>query len=131
MQLQHKGLAHEGVSPKGPAKLDDPGTMVEHSGKPHGRDVFVKQVTPVPAFVGPRAPHGLDVVFCQGVPVLQLLAGKDQAMLIRRNALLILDLSLDVVDSVGSLDIQGDDPSGQSLDKDLPTVSSISQAGHT
>jgi hypothetical protein len=42
----------------------------------------------------------LDVVVGQGAAVLKLLACKDQALLIRRNAFLILDLALYVVDSV-------------------------------
>ena len=42
----------------------------------------------------------LNVVVGQGPPVLQLLAGKDEALLIRRNAFLILDLLFHVVDRV-------------------------------
>ena len=42
----------------------------------------------------------LDVVIAQGSTVLKLLASKDKALLIRRNAFLILDLALDVVDGV-------------------------------
>jgi hypothetical protein len=42
----------------------------------------------------------LDVVVGQGATVFKLLACKDQALLIRRNALLVLDLALDVVNSV-------------------------------
>ena len=49
----------------------------------------------------------------------QLLAGEDQALLIRWDgllALLVLDLGLDVVDDVGSLDIKkGDGLAGQGL----------------
>eukprot|EP01061_Rhynchopus_euleeides_P016682 TRINITY_DN279_c0_g1_i2.p1 TRINITY_DN279_c0_g1~~TRINITY_DN279_c0_g1_i2.p1 ORF type:complete len:221 (-),score=29.21 TRINITY_DN279_c0_g1_i2:215-877(-) len=37
----------------------------------------------------------LDVVVSEGAPVLQLLPGEDQTLLVRRNALLVLDLSLD------------------------------------
>lgn len=39
----------------------------------------------------------LDVVVRKGTAVLELLAGEDQALLVRGNALLILDLGLDVV----------------------------------
>tara|TARA_X000001036_G_scaffold263511_4_gene244983 strand:+ start:17409 stop:17618 length:210 start_codon:yes stop_codon:yes gene_type:complete len=42
----------------------------------------------------------LDVVLGEGAPVLKLLASKDEALLIWRNALLVLDLGLDVVDGV-------------------------------
>jgi hypothetical protein len=39
----------------------------------------------------------LDVVVGQGAAILELLAGEDQALLVRGNALLVLDLGLDVV----------------------------------
>jgi hypothetical protein len=39
----------------------------------------------------------LDVVVGQSAAILELLAGEDEALLVRRNALLILDLGLDVV----------------------------------
>jgi hypothetical protein len=47
----------------------------------------------------------LDVVVREGTAVLELLAGEDQALLVRRDTLLVLDLALDVVDSVGGLDL--------------------------
>merc|ERR1711870_222634 len=61
----------------------------------------------------------LDVVVRQGAAVLQLLACEDEALLVRRDALLILDLCLDIVYGVGSLHIQSDGLAGQCLDKDL------------
>jgi hypothetical protein len=39
----------------------------------------------------------LDVVVGKGTAVLELLAGEDQALLVRGNALLVLDLGLDIV----------------------------------
>ena len=39
----------------------------------------------------------LDVVVGEGTAVLELLAGEDQALLVRGNALLVLDLGLDIV----------------------------------
>ena len=42
----------------------------------------------------------LDVVVAQRPAVLQLLAREDESLLIRRNALLVLDLALHVVDGV-------------------------------
>jgi hypothetical protein len=39
----------------------------------------------------------LDVVVGQGAAVLELLAGEDQALLVRGNALLVLDLGLDIL----------------------------------
>ena len=43
----------------------------------------------------------LDVVVGQSATVLQLLAGKDQTLLVRRDTLLVLDLALDILNCVG------------------------------
>jgi hypothetical protein len=43
----------------------------------------------------------LDVVVRQGAAILELLAGENQSLLVRRDALLILNLGLDIVDSIG------------------------------
>merc|ERR550514_929432 len=61
----------------------------------------------------------MDVVVREGAAVLELLARKDEALLIRGNALLVLDLGLDVVDGVGRLDLESDGLAGQGLDEDL------------
>merc|ERR1711870_123717 len=61
----------------------------------------------------------LDVVVRQGAAVLQLLACEDEALLVRRDALLILDLCLDIVDGVGGLNIQSDGLAGEGLHEDL------------
>jgi len=45
----------------------------------------------------------LDVVVGQSAAILELLSGEDQALLVRGNALLVLDLGLDVVDGVTAL----------------------------
>ena len=50
----------------------------------------------------------LDVVVAEGAAVLELLAGEDQALLVGRDALLVLDLGLDIVDRVRGLDLEGD-----------------------
>ena len=50
----------------------------------------------------------LDVVVGKGAAVLELLASEDEALLIRRDALLVLDLGLDVLDGVRRLDLKGD-----------------------
>merc|ERR1719159_1477320 len=47
----------------------------------------------------------LDVVVGESSSVLQLLASEDQPLLIWGNAFLILNLSLDVLDRVGGLDL--------------------------
>ena len=61
----------------------------------------------------------LNVVVRQGAVVLKLLASKDEALLVRRDALLVLDLRLDVVDRVRGLDLKGDGLAGEGLHKDL------------
>jgi hypothetical protein len=54
----------------------------------------------------------LDVVVGQSTTVLELLASEDQALLVRGNALLVLDLALDVVDGIRGLDLEGDGLAG-------------------
>merc|ERR1712093_267526 len=61
----------------------------------------------------------LDVVIRKGATVLELLACEDQALLIGWNSFLVLDLALDVVDSVRGLDLESDGLAGESLDEDL------------
>src|SRR3989344_1136314 len=61
----------------------------------------------------------LDVVVGQGAAVLELLAGEDEALLIGRDALLVLNLLLHVLDRVAGLDLEGDGLAGQRLDEDL------------
>jgi hypothetical protein len=50
----------------------------------------------------------LDVVVGESTSVLELLASEDQALLVRGNSFLILNLALDVVDGVGGLDLKSD-----------------------
>ena len=61
----------------------------------------------------------LDVVVGEGPSVLKLLASEDQPLLVRGDALLVLDLGLDVLDGVGGLDLKGDGLASQGLDEDL------------
>uniref|UniRef100_A0A087YL57 Uncharacterized protein n=1 Tax=Poecilia formosa TaxID=48698 RepID=A0A087YL57_POEFO len=61
----------------------------------------------------------LDVVVRQGAAIFQLLSGKDQPLLVRGDALLILDLGLDVLNGVAGLNLQGDGLAGEGLDEDL------------
>ncbi len=61
----------------------------------------------------------LNVIVGEGAAVLELLSGEDETLLVGWDALLVLDLCLDVVDSVGRLDVEGDGLAGESLDKDL------------
>ena len=55
----------------------------------------------------------------QSSAILQLLAGKDQSLLIRGNTFLVLDLGLDVVDGVGGLDIKSDGLASEGLHENL------------
>lgn len=64
----------------------------------------------------------LDVVVGKSAAILKLLAGKDQALLVRWNTLLVLDLALDIVDGVGRLNLEGDSLAGEGLDEDLHTT---------
>ena len=43
----------------------------------------------------------LDIVVGQSTPILQLFAGEDESLLVRGNALLVLDLLLDPLNRVG------------------------------
>jgi len=61
----------------------------------------------------------LDVVVGEGPSVFELLASEDQPLLVRGDALLVLDLGLDVLDGVGGLNLQGDGLPGQSLHENL------------
>merc|ERR1712244_201304 len=65
----------------------------------------------------------LDVVVGESSSVLQLLAGEDQSLLIWRNSLLVLDLSLDVLNAIRGLDLERDGLAGKSLDEDLHSSS--------
>jgi len=65
----------------------------------------------------------LDVVIRKGSAVLELLTSEDESLLIWRNTLLVLDLSLDVLNGVSWLDIKGDGLTSEGLDEDLHTSS--------
>ena len=64
----------------------------------------------------------LDVVIGERATVLELLAREDQALLVRGDALLVLDLGLDVINRVGGLDLEGDGLASQSLHEDLHAI---------
>ena len=61
----------------------------------------------------------LDVVVRESAAVLELLASEDQALLVWRDALLVLDLGLDVLDRVRWLNLERDGLARQGLDEDL------------
>jgi len=64
----------------------------------------------------------LDVVIRQCAAILKLLASEDQSLLVRRNAFLILDLGLDIVDGIGGLDLKSDGLASEGLYEDLHLV---------
>ena len=61
----------------------------------------------------------LDVVVRESAAILELLASEDETLLIGGDALLVLDLGLDVVNGVGGLDVEGDGLARQGLDENL------------
>ena len=50
----------------------------------------------------------LDIVIREGPAIFELLASEDEALLVRGDALLVLNLAFDVIDSVTRLDFEGD-----------------------
>ena len=59
----------------------------------------------------------LDVVVGEGAAIFKLLASEDQALLVGWNALLVLDLGLDIVDGIGRLHLKGDSLAREGLDE--------------
>ena len=49
----------------------------------------------------------LYIIITEGASILELFAGEDEALLVWGDALLVLDLGLDVVDGVRGLDFEG------------------------
>jgi len=64
----------------------------------------------------------LDVVVGEGPSILELLASEDESLLVWRDAFLVLDLSLDVLNGVSGLDVEGDGLSGKGLDENLHDI---------
>ena len=60
----------------------------------------------------------LDVVVTQGTTILELLTSKDQALLVWGDALLVLDLGLNIFDGVRSFDFESDGLACEGLDID-------------
>ena len=59
----------------------------------------------------------LDVVVGKGAAILKLLSSEDETLLVRGNALLVLDLALHIVDGVRGLDLEGDGLARQGLNE--------------
>merc|ERR1712098_222182 len=65
----------------------------------------------------------LDVIIGQSSSIFELFSCEDQPLLIRRDAFLVLDLGLHVLDGIRWLHLEGDGFTGQSLHEDLHTSS--------
>ena len=59
------------------------------------------------------------LLVAQGATILELFAGEDETLLVGGDALLVLDLGLDIVDGVRGLNLEGDGLSSESLNEDL------------
>jgi len=64
----------------------------------------------------------LDVIVREGTSIFELFSSKDKTLLIWRNSFLILDLSFDIFNGIGRLNLEGDGLTSESLDKDLHTT---------
>ena len=69
----------------------------------------------------------LDVVVAQRAAVLELFTREDEALLVRRDALLVLDLLFHVVDRFRRLDVERDGLARQRFDEDLRSGESSSR----
>ena len=63
----------------------------------------------------------LDVIVGECATVLELLPCEDEALLIRGNALFVLNFGLHVVDSIGGFNLEGNGFAGEGLDENLHT----------
>jgi hypothetical protein len=70
----------------------------------------------------------LDIVVSKRPAVLKLFPSKDEALLVRRNALLVLNLALDHIDGVGALHLEGDGLAGECFHEDLHWLCVVSAA---
>ena len=70
----------------------------------------------------------LDVIVSKGAGIVELLAGKDESLLVAGDALPVLDLLLDAFDSVVGLNVESNSLSSEGADEDL--LGTTSQAEH-
>merc|ERR1712200_277129 len=69
----------------------------------------------------------LDVVIRKRSAILELFSGEDQSLLLWRDSFLVLDLCLDICDSVIGLDVKGNRFSRKGFDEDLHGTTSKSK----
>ena len=70
----------------------------------------------------------LDVVVGEGAAVIELLTREDQSLLIRGDALFVLDLGLHGLNRVGGLNLQGDGLASQGLNENLHVLAVFGKA---
>ena len=58
----------------------------------------------------------LDVIIRESATILKLLAGENQALLVRGNTLLVLDFGLNIIDGIRGFDFKGDGLAGEGFD---------------
>jgi hypothetical protein len=73
----------------------------------------------------------LDVVVRERASILQLLAGKDQTLLVWGNTLLVLDLGLNIVNSIGGLDLKSDGLAREGLDEAVVQLLALKDGHHS
>jgi hypothetical protein len=61
----------------------------------------------------------LNIVIRKRAPIFQLFAGKNETLLIRRNAFLVLNLGLDVFNGIRRLDVERNGLARERLDENL------------
>ena len=61
----------------------------------------------------------LNVIIGKGPAILKLFSSENQALLIRGDSLLVLDLGLHVIDGIRRLHLEGDGLASEGLHKDL------------
>jgi len=61
----------------------------------------------------------LDVVIAQGSAIFELLAGKDETLLVRWDSLFVLDFGFNVIDGIGRFDFQSDSLAREGFNEDL------------
>lgn len=112
-------------NPSSPSFPISPTTLIrrEPNCAPHGLSLFLfnalRAPLSYPPFVLPFQFRRIPTVVRKGPAVLKLLSGEDQTLLVRGDTLLVLDLGLDIVDSVGGLDLKGDGLSGKTANNPL------------
>lgn len=70
----------------------------------------------------------LDVVVGEGASILQLFTSEDETLLVGRDALLVLNLRLHILDRVRGLNLEGDGFAGESFHENLHCGVSVNKS---